>query len=148
MKTNSLTLLTLSSLLSFSAVHADEKDWGIDSQKDWKDQIESSDGVIIEKGMVSPKGKTGTVLTKIRSFDSRRSVKSLTIAQSPIWQNWNPTENLGPSNLNDAPVLLTMGPKNYWMFGLYGGGQSKRKKGKSSKSAVGFISEEAKLSRC
>ena len=49
----------------------------------------------------------------------KQSAASLTIEQSPIWQNWIPTENLGPVNLADAPVLLTMGPGDYWMFGRY-----------------------------
>ncbi|MFT5906773.1 MAG: hypothetical protein ACI9E1_002385 [Cryomorphaceae bacterium] len=145
MKFKSLTSLALSSLLNLSAVQADEKDWKIESQKDWGNQIESSTGATIEKGMVSPKEKTATVLTKIQSFDSKRSVNALTITQSPIWQNWNPIDNLGPSNLNDAPVLLTMGPKNYWMFGLYGSGQPKGKKGKKSKSPAEFTAEEGKL---
>ena len=57
--------------------------------------------------------------------DRRKKARSLTIAQSTVWQNWEPIENLGPSNLSDAPVLLTIGPNNYWMFGRYGG---KRKK--------------------
>ena len=56
----------------------------------------------------------------MHSSDVKRSAKSLVVTQSAIWQNWNPIENLGPVNLADAPVLLTVGPDNYWMFGRYG----------------------------
>ena len=66
---------------------------------------------------------------------------------SAIWQNWNPIENLGPVNLADAPVLLTVGPDNYWMFGRYGGGQPRRSKGQKSQreSLPPFEAEEATL---
>ena len=50
----------------------------------------------------------GNLKTKIQKFDTKRSVGSLTITQSPIWQNWNPIENLGPSNLRDARDLGQM----------------------------------------
>ncbi len=145
MKLQTLTILTLSSLLNMLIVHADNKDWSIGSDKDWKNQIQRSDGIIIENGLVSPKEKSATLLTKTRSFKSKRSVKSLTITQSPIWQNWNPIKNLGPSNLQDAPVLLTMGPDNYWMFGRYGNGQPRRKKGAKAKPLAPFTPEAAKL---
>ncbi len=46
---------------------------------------------------------------------------------NPLWQNWEPVSNLGPTNLADAPVFLTIGPDNYWVFGRYGG---KRKNNK------------------
>ena len=53
-----------------------------------------------------------TVATGLQTFDKKRSAKSLTLTQSAIWQNWNPIENLGPSNLADAPVMVRMGPGN------------------------------------
>ena len=57
------------------------------------------------------KRKTATVRTKLGKFDAKRSATTLTITQSPIWQNWIPIENLGPSNLRDAPVLADDGDR-------------------------------------
>ena len=96
------------------------QDWIIDTDQQWKQNLQSSEGAAVADGMVSPTAKKATIVTKVFSSDKKRSAASLTIAQSPIWQNWNPTKNLGPANLGDAPVMLTVGPKNYWMFGRYG----------------------------
>jgi hypothetical protein len=82
-----------------------------------------------------PSIKSGTLKTKLQSFDEKRSAKSLQINQSAIWQNWNPIDNLGPSNLADAPVLLTKGPGDYWIFGRYGSGQPPKRKGEKGENA-------------
>ena len=141
MKLKTLTIVGLLIPLAISTLHAEKAAWSIDNEKDWKDNINSSEGAVIEKGSVAPKAKAATVLTKIQTFDAKRSAKSLTIAQSSIWQNWSPTTNLGPANLQDAPVLLTKGPDDYWMFGRYGGGKPKRKKGADPKARAKFTPE-------
>ena len=117
----------------------------IDVQADWEKAIADSEGVVVENGAVSPKGKTGQLKTKLYRFDSKRSASSLTIRQSAVWQNWNPIENLGPANLKDAPVLLTVGKGNYWMFGRYGNATSKAKRGEKAKRLASFNPEAAKL---
>jgi len=121
------------------------KPWSIETQEEWNAAVESSEGVVIKKGVALPSEKYGTVLTKIRSFEKKRSAQSLTISQSTIWQNWNPIENLGPSNLQDAPVLLTKGPNDYWIFGRYGRGQPRRKKGEKAEPQPEFTPEEASV---
>nr|WP_235990266.1 hypothetical protein [Bremerella alba] len=116
----------MASLLAVTQVQAYE--WTIDSADDWKQNIESSEGAIVAEGSVSPKAMTATITTKVHVSNEKRSAKSFTLTQSPIWQNWNPIENLGPVNLADAPVLLTVGPNNYWMFGRYGNRKNQNSK--------------------
>ena len=97
--------------------------------------------------MVTPTAEDSTLQSKLKVFATKRSAKSIVFDQSPIWQNWEPTANIGPRNLRDAPVLLTVGPKNYWMFGRYGG-QPKPKKGKKAekqKPAPAFTAQDATL---
>ena len=101
--------VTLSAILFASSFLGRAESLEISTQSDWERVIDSSKGIVIEDGLVSPTGKSGNFKTKIQKFDTKRSADSLTITQSPIWQNWNPIENLGPSNLQDAPVLLTLG---------------------------------------
>ena len=122
------SLLLVATLLG--GVQGQAADWSIDTADEWTRNIESAKGATIEKGSISPNAKTAIVTTKIHSSKSKRSAKSLVLTQSPIWQNWNPIENLGPTNLADAPVLLTVGPNNYWMFGRYRKGQPRRQKGR------------------
>ncbi|MEM9280193.1 MAG: hypothetical protein AAGA96_00055 [Verrucomicrobiota bacterium] len=130
--------------LSLSILRADESPWIIESAEDWGTQLESSEGAVINGSHIAPEAETATVLTKLQSFDEKRSAQTLTVTQNPIWQNWIPIENLGPVNLQDAPVLLTVGPDDYWMFGRYGSGQ-KRKKGEKAEPLPEFTPEEATL---
>ena len=125
--------LTIFNLFCLSALTSAQSEWKLESEEDWKNNLASSQGAAVENGTISPTEKTASVKTKLFSPDKKRSAKSLTVEQSPIWQNWIPIENIGPANLGDAPVLLTMGPGNYWMFGRYTSGQPRRKKGKKSK---------------
>lgn len=111
-------------------------DWMIDSAEEWAANLLSSEGAAISEGTVAPKAGTATVSTKMHSSAAKRKARSLVVSQSAIWQNWNPIENLGPSNLGDAPVMLTVGPDNYWMFGRYNRRRSKQKKGANSVAAT------------
>jgi len=112
-------------------------DWIVDSQQQWQDQTESKEGLELTDGMARPSGKQATLLSKMKSFESKRSAKSIHVAQSPEWLNWQPVKNLGPANLGDAPVMLQLGPDNYWMFGRYGN--------RKTKKVEGFVAEEATL---
>ena len=126
-------------LFAFSFISSLEAEtWRLESPADWKKSIESSQGLTIEKGVASPTAKTGSLRTKLKTFKEKRSAKSLTIEQSALWQNWEAKPRIGPKNLGDAPVFLTMGPGNYWMFGRYRG--MPKKKGQKP-----FEAEDAKL---
>ena len=112
--------------------------WTIDSQQQWERNTDDDTGLEIKDGMARPIKKESTFLSKIKSFSKKRSVSSIAIDQSPEWSNWEPIGGIGPTNLGDAPVMLQLGPDNYWMFGRYGKQKGKKKPGK-------FVAEEAKL---
>ncbi|WP_166822786.1 hypothetical protein [Thalassoroseus pseudoceratinae] len=139
-----LLSLTLVATLLY-CVPSQAADWTIDTAEDWAKNLQSVKGAIVQDGTVSPKAGAATVTTNVRVSDVKRSAKSLVLTQSPIWQNWNPIENLGPSNLADAPVLLTIGPDNYWMFGRYSGRTTRRKKGPKQAVSPPFKPQAAKL---
>ena len=67
-------------------------------------------------GFAVPNAKVSTFKSKIKRFDKKRSAQSIIFDQSPVWQNWQAASNVGPNNLQDAPVMLSLGPGNYWMF--------------------------------
>ena len=112
--------------------------WTIDSQEQWEQDTDAETGLEIKDGMARPIKKESTFRSKIKSFDSKRSASSIVINQSPEWRNWEPVKGIGPSNLGDAPVMLQLGPDNYWMFGRYGRGRGKKK-------SAEFVAEEATL---
>ena len=95
------------------------EDWTISSAEEWKENVATSQGATIAEGVVFPDGKSASFTTKLKPFQRKRAAKRLVIDQSPVWQNWNPIANIGPANLQDAPVLLTVGPGDYWIFGRY-----------------------------
>ena len=145
MKLESTILVAFTAILLSSCDKATDHQWQLRSDEDAKENLESSEGAVFAGGSISPEGESAKILTKMHTPGGKQSAASLTIEQSPIWQNWIPTENLGPVNLADAPVLLTMGPGDYWMFGRYSSGQPRRKKGEKAPEQPAFVPEAATL---
>ena len=90
--------------------------WKTDSQSDWEQNSKTQTGLEIKDGMASPTQKTATFHSVLKRFDTKRKPKSIAIAQSPIWENWEPAGDIGPGCTLDAPVFLSLGPHKYWMF--------------------------------
>ncbi len=99
--------------------------WCVDTTQKWQQAERQSKGLRYEKGSAIPTGETSSYLSVIRTFENKRFANSITFQQSPVWRNWMPIKNIGPSNLQDAPVMLALGPNNYWMFGRYGDSQKR-----------------------
>jgi len=95
--------------------------WTIDSQEEWQVNAADHTSLEIEDGMAIPSAGKATFRSKLKTFEEKQSARSLLIDQSPVWENWEPIEDIGPVNLGDAPVFLSLGPDNYWMFGRYSG---------------------------
>ena len=129
-----------SSALGYAAA---EEAWVIDSQAEWQQNIGEQSNLEIKEGVAAPTGRSATLRSTVKTFKEKRSAKSIVIDQSAIWQNWEPVKNVGPSNLQDAPVALTLGPNNYWMFGRYGGA-AKKKRGELAQKQP-FTPKPAKL---
>ncbi len=114
-------LLSASAIFAFllTPVFSTTTKWITDTQEEWEANSANKKGLNISDGMAAPTGESATYASTFKSFDKKQKPVSIKIGQSPVWQNWNPIENLGPENLGDAPVFLQIGPKNYWMFGRY-----------------------------
>ena len=137
-------LLYTSLLLLAGSSFAAEKAWLIDSQDQWQQASEAKSHLDFVDGFATPKAKTSSFTSQIKSFETKRSAKSITFDQSQLWQNWNPKPNIGPSNQQDAPVALSLGPNNYWVFGRYGSGLPKVKKAKKAKKGKAKVNVKAK----
>lgn len=99
--------------------------WIINSLDDWQAATADHSHLDFKDGLATPTAKEATFRSVLITSETKRSAMSLTIDQSSVWHNWDPIPNIGPSNLGDAPVMLTVGPGNYWMFGRYGGSQKR-----------------------
>lgn len=145
MKAHLLLAIILVGFLTSAAV-ADVKPakgdaWVIDTQVEWQQNTTKHSGLEIKDGMASPTAQDATLVSVLKTFKAKHAAKSIVLDQSPEWLNWEQTDDLGPVNLGDAPVMLNLGPDNYWMFGRYGSG---RKKGDKSRLPP-FEPQSAKL---
>ncbi|MGJ8654560.1 MAG: hypothetical protein ACSHX8_14965 [Opitutaceae bacterium] len=127
-----VTLAILTPLL------ASAEAWTVDSQADWMSNQAEQTNLEFKDGMATPTGQSATFKSTLKSFKEKRSAQSITITQSPVWQNWQPTKHVGPTNLGDAPVFLSLGEGNYWIFGRYGNPKVK-------KDAPAFVAASAEL---
>jgi len=94
--------------------------WVIDSQEQWLDQINPDPNLIIEEGFVSTDQKTLIIQSQLHVSSTLKQADSITLSQSPIWQNWSSVKQMGPINIVDAPVFLRRAPYDYWVFARYG----------------------------
>jgi hypothetical protein len=113
----------------------------VDSQAEWMEAAAKSVGLTVEDGYAMPAGASATYRSKVQSFGGKRSLASITLKQSAAWQNWEAAPNLGPINLQDAPVFLAIAEGDYWAFGRYGG----RGRGRNVVRPEDFVGEEASL---
>ncbi|MFK7738756.1 MAG: hypothetical protein AB8H80_00430 [Planctomycetota bacterium] len=123
--------------------------WRTASAEQWASNVDSATAMKFDGGMAEPTARTATVRSVVRRFAEKRSASELVVEQSPVWQNWDAVPNLGPANLGDAPVMLSLGPNNYWMFGRYGGRprDAKRAKGAKAKAQQAKATFEPKPAR-
>lgn len=115
---NSYVFFILLYLSMISVVYSNNT-WIIESQSDWHTFTNEQSNLEYKDRMAVPTSKTATFQSKLKTFEKKKSAQSLIIEQSPVWENWEKIDNIGPVNIYDAPVLLSLGPDNYWMFGRY-----------------------------
>ncbi|MEN8843684.1 MAG: hypothetical protein ACN4GF_11610 [Lentimonas sp.] len=118
-----------------TAVGFSDQKWTIDTQAEWEQAIASQNQLELENGKASPTAKTATFQSALKSFSKKRSAASISFEQSTVWENWEPTQNIGTASMGDAPVLLCLGPNNYWMFAMY---REKAKKANKAATLDGF----------
>ncbi|MEP1643952.1 hypothetical protein [Rhodopirellula bahusiensis] len=126
-----LTALLLGMVCCPNLAVSDET-WRIETQEEWTSGLESSSELKLKDGQAVPTAKHATLKSELKMFVTKRSAKSIIVTQSADWLNWEPAGNLGPVNLGDAPVMLSLGPDNYWMFGRYGNGRNRKDRSKQA----------------
>ena len=67
-------------------------EWKIDSQEQWEANSAKNSNLKFEDGFATPTEQTASFQSHVKSFPEKRTANSLVVAQSPIWQNWNPIE--------------------------------------------------------
>ncbi len=93
--------------------------WHVDSTDEWKAASSHSEGLEYNGGMASPLARSSHYRSKVKKFSTKTRAQHILFKQSPVWNNWIAVGPVGPSNLGNAPVMLSLGPDDYWMFGQY-----------------------------
>jgi alpha-L-fucosidase 2 len=101
------------------------KSWTIDTQSSWMQNTAAQTNLEFVKGMAQPTAEDATFTSVLKRFDAKRKAKSIVLEQSPVWENWEPVEDIGPHCTFDSPVFLSLGPDNYWFFARHNMGQEK-----------------------
>jgi len=117
MKMNDIIRILSIALSTFYA-HAGTS-WVVDSQEEWEQTTSRRKGIQIDNGVAQPEVEKGAFTSRLKSYDEKKSLSSITLDQSPLWLNWEQAANIGTKSMRDAPVLLSVGPNNYWMLGRY-----------------------------
>ncbi len=116
---NAIAFALLGCCLSANA-NEPANEWQIDTTEEWTSAAAKSENLEFKDGLATPSAQTSVYSSVVKTFENKQTFDKMTLTQSPAWQNWNPIDKVGPSNLEDAPVFLVKGPGDYWLFGLYG----------------------------
>ena len=90
--------------------------WIIDSQKEWETHSGGIDNLILSNGEVKLSGTVGFFESIVKSFETKRDLKEIEFIQSPTWDNWEKTDNVGPADACNAPVLICVADGDYWIL--------------------------------
>ena len=91
--------------------------WTIDDQTSWTAHQKNASNITITDGFVNPTTNTAQFSSTTKTFPVKRKARSLTLTQSPVWDNWTDVSNVGPSGAGDAPILLPVSDNNYYFLG-------------------------------
>lgn len=116
---SSLSMLSLSALLCSAQTLVAEA-WTVSGQEAWDANKAKGKHIEVSDGFLQPMGgEVAYFESKAKQFPDKRHLRTLTVKQSDLWQNWNPRPNIGPLNLGDSPVFVSVGPQDYWLLGRY-----------------------------
>jgi hypothetical protein len=129
-------MVSVVALANGLAAAEEEKNWRIDSGKEWNEAARLMEGVAVEDHLLSPTGKEGLYRSNLQRFEDKRSAERMTLTASTKWENWEPTKRkVTPPTVGDAPIMLVKGPGDYWILG----------RNKAPRKAKNFKPEAASL---
>jgi len=99
----------------------DTESWVIETQEDWQDVTSLSENLEAKHGQLHLQGDSGFFLTKLKKFQNRKKLRSLTLRQAPGWHTWKPIPKVTPEGAEDAPVFIPAAPGDYWFLALFQG---------------------------
>ncbi len=91
--------------------------WTIDTQAQWTAAQASKTNLTLQDGQLATTDQ-GVFHSVVHTFNAPQKLDTITFSQTADWNNWIGVSNVGPSDGRDAPVLLPIGPDNYYFLAL------------------------------
>ena len=114
------TLIIIGFLL-ISACKSVPQVWGIQSQDEWKSVNDKKLNLKIKDGQLHLKNDSAFFSTNLKTFKNKRKLKSITLKQTPQWNNWQAIAKVTPEMADDAPVFIPISEGDYWFLSRYKG---------------------------
>jgi hypothetical protein len=95
--------------------------WELKTQQDWLAASAECVNIEITDGCLKLTSDSAFFATALKKFKNKHQLKSMTIQQSPVWNNWHPIDKVAPSEAQDAPVFVPVSHGNYWFLSRYKG---------------------------
>ncbi len=116
MKSTTFSLFTIAlAVLCNTGLQADES-WVVDSTESWKQATKSKKNIEIKNGVAVPTKPEASFKSTVKSYNEKKSANSIIFSQTSLWENWKEVPKVGPKDVNDAPVLVTVKDKDYWFL--------------------------------
>ena len=110
---------TASNAFSFVCNGDSNGPWVVDEAVDWTQATGSTTNLQLSEGFARPSAVSSAFTSVVRAFPNKRKATRLTFKQSPVWDNWVPLGyNIRNSIGTDAPVLIPVGPGNYYILAV------------------------------
>lgn len=90
--------------------------WTVDDAVSWTAATSNSMGLAFAEGFAEPTADSAEFSSKLKTFSVKKKATSLIVRQSPVWDNWIAIANVQPSDAGDAPVLVPVGPDDYYLL--------------------------------
>lgn len=109
-------VLTIVSLLLFSACKPVQKKLIIDTQTDWDVLSPKMEHLKIEQGELHMLADSAVFSSTLKTFQKKQKLKSVTIKQTPEWNTWQPIDKVTPENTDNALVFIPIANHDYWLL--------------------------------
>ncbi|WP_372797964.1 hypothetical protein, partial [Pontiella sp.] len=106
---------TASAALSFTYAGDFGAQWAIDDAAEWSASTLSNQNLSIADGFAEPTADSNRFTSVVKMFPAKKSARTVTFSQSPVWENWAPVSGVQPHDQN-APILLPAGDGDYYFL--------------------------------
>lgn len=89
----------------------------IETQEDWHQALKDSSEVKVVGNELHPIKTRSRIDSQFIKINPQQQLKSFTLTQSPVWNNWQEVDNVKPKGAWNALVFVPVSQGNYFILG-------------------------------